>query len=137
MLSKYALIYLAVLFTYLILDAIWLGLVAKSSYQEAIGPLMRAEGYPILPWVLFYVTYSFAIVYLVIHPNMGAASPVPVILSAAVLGIAAYGAYNLTNYAILKDWPLGITLKDWAWGTFITTASSVAGFYAAKHLHAS
>jgi uncharacterized membrane protein len=46
----------------------------------------------------------------------------------ALFGLAAYGTYNLTNYAVLASWPLDITLKDWAWGTFITGLISSLGF---------
>lgn len=128
--SKIAIIYAAIIVTYLVLDALWLGVISKSHYQEAIGHIMRDQ-YPIAPWVIFYVMYSAAILYLVIWPNQSA-SIGTVAISAAVLGMAAYGAYNLTCYAILKDWPLSITLMDWAWGMFVTTASALAGFKALK-----
>ncbi|MFT7217828.1 MAG: putative membrane protein [Paraglaciecola sp.] len=30
----------------------------------------------------------------------------------------------MTNYAILADWPLTISIKDWVWGTVVTGLSS-------------
>jgi len=126
--KPYALSYLAVLLTYLVLDGIWLGLVAKESYLQSMQHVMR-EQFPLWPWAVFYLSYGFAILYLVILPNVSNGWA-PVALSAAVLGMAAYGAYNLTCYALIQGWPLGISLKDWAWGIFITTASSLSGWWA-------
>ena len=130
MLKIYLTSYIAILLAYLILDGIWLGLVAKESYVTAMKGLLR-ESYPVAPWVLFYLFYAFAIMYLVVRPNLEA-QLLSVVIAGAVLGAAAYGAYNLTNYAILKGWPLSITIKDLVWGIFITTVTSVAGWYAAR-----
>lgn len=131
--SKIAIAYGAILISYLILDALWLGVISKSHYQEAIGHLMRKQ-YPVAPWVLFYVMYAAAILYLVVWPNQSQ-SILTILTSGAVLGMASYGAYNLTCYAILKDWPLNITLMDWAWGTFITAVTASAGYKALQMIN--
>jgi uncharacterized membrane protein len=54
-------------------------------------------------------------------------------LMGGVLGLAAYGTYDLTNYATLKSWPLSITLIDLAWGTLVSavTAGAAAAIVAA------
>ncbi|MBU2878823.1 DUF2177 family protein [Aliiglaciecola lipolytica] len=118
--------YLGVAVCYLILDGIWLGLIAKNTYLEAMQGMLR-ESYPLMPWITFYLLYCAAAVYLVVLKNQHA-QWWQVFLDGAVLGAAAYGAYNLTNYAILEGWPLGITVKDWAWGTFVTAASCLSGW---------
>ena len=124
---KLALIaYITTLIAYLILDGIWLGIIAQNTYTDAMDGLMR-DDYPIAPWVVFYVIYCAVITYLVVLPNTDKGW-LSVALAGAALGLASYGAYNLTNFAIIKDWPLGITLKDWAWGISVTTATSLAGF---------
>ncbi|GAC16725.1 DUF2177 family protein [Aliiglaciecola lipolytica] len=125
--------YLGVAGCYLILDGIWLGLVAKNSYLEAMQGMLR-ESYPVLPWVTFYILYSAAAVYLVVLKNLHSPGW-QVFFDGAILGLAAYGAYNLTNYAILEGWPLGITLKDWAWGTFVTAASCWSGWWLVSNLY--
>lgn len=131
--NKYIIAYAAILISYIILDALWLGIISKSHYQEAIGHLMRKQ-YPVVPWVLFYLMYSAAILYLVVYPHQ--TSPLSsILLNGAVLGMASYGAYNLTCYAILRDWPLNITLMDWAWGTFITAATATAGYKAIQLIY--
>lgn len=37
----------------------------------------------------------------------------------ALYGLVIYGVYSLSNYALLKAWPLYITLIDCAWGMFM------------------
>jgi uncharacterized membrane protein len=45
-----------------------------------------------------------------------------------LLGLAACGAYNLTNFSILYGFTLKIMLIDWCWGVFLTGTSSTAGW---------
>jgi uncharacterized membrane protein len=117
--------YLLVLATYLILDFVWLGLVSQASYESAIGHLMR-ESYPIWPWVTFYLLYSAVLTKLVVLP-FASSGIKAVFLNGCLFGAAAYGAYNLTNYAILATWPLDITVKDWLWGTFVSGVITLPG----------
>lgn len=123
---------IAVLLTFLLLDSIWLGLLAKETYVQAMQGRLR-ETYPVFPWVSFYLIYVFAINHLVVQPNLH--QPYwRVILSGGTLGMAAYGAYNLTNYAIMADWPLSITLLDLGWGVCVTSMASLAGWHAVKRV---
>jgi len=36
----------------------------------------------------------------------------------ALYGLVLYGVYDLTNYAVVKGWPLTITVVDMLWGAF-------------------
>ncbi|MFT4939332.1 MAG: putative membrane protein [Paraglaciecola sp.] len=123
MFKKLMTAYFTTLFTVLILDGLWLGIVAKDTYRQAIGHVMRSD-IPTWPWVLFYLSYAAAIIYLIVSIS---SSIKQTAIRGAVLGIAAYGAYNLTNYSLIVDWPLGITLQDWLWGTFITCIGATTG----------
>tara|TARA_R110002012_G_scaffold5649_3_gene25507 strand:+ start:361 stop:756 length:396 start_codon:yes stop_codon:yes gene_type:complete len=129
--KKAVMAYIGSLLGFLLLDAIWLGLVAKNSYIQAMQGLMR-EDVHVWPWVVFYSLYCMALVYLVVLPRKDSASGRPVLAAGAVLGAAAYGAYNMTNYALLAGWPLGISLQDWAWGTVVTSLSSYCGWRLAR-----
>jgi len=40
-----------------------------------------------------------------------------------------YGLYDLTNYATLTNYTLTMTVKDMAWGTFLSALVAAAGFY--------
>jgi uncharacterized membrane protein len=117
-----------------VMDAIWLGLIADEIYQQEMQGMLRVT-YPVWPWLSFYLIYALSITILAVQPSVNdlvkatkPASKVILIIAfrGFMLGLAAYGAYNLTNYAILANWSLKISLIDWAWGCFITTCSAAA-----------
>ena len=56
-------------------------------------------------------------------------------LRGALLGLAAYGAYDLTNQATLKNWPLSITIVDMLWGTLATGLVCVIAVFVFRCLH--
>jgi uncharacterized membrane protein len=118
--------YLSILCSLLLADALWLGFVSKDSYVQAMGHLMR-EVVVIWPWIVFYLCYPLAILCLGILPVKDTDSVKLPVLRGAILGAAAYGTYNLTNYALLLDWSLAITLIDWLWGLMLTAFCTWVG----------
>ena len=104
-----------------VLDALWLGVLARGFYAEQMGALMADPIRPV-PALLFYLLYPVAIVGLALTP-VPATRRVAVLRSAA-LGLTAYGVYDLTNLATLRGWSASLTLVDLAWGTL---ATGVAG----------
>ena len=116
---------------FLTIDAIWLGLIATSFYRRELGALMLDQ--PKLHIAaLFYIGYTFAIVLLAAAPAARSGSFSQALLYGAVLGLAAYGTYDITNLSTLKNWPAAMTLVDMAWGTCLTATAAAAG-YAAFH----
>ncbi|MGZ5155144.1 MAG: DUF2177 family protein [Caldimonas sp.] len=120
--------YLAVLVAIVVLDAVWLGVLTDRLYQREMGSLM-AQSIRIVPAVLFYLLYPLAVVYLALWNEPS--GPVEAMLRSAVLGLAAYGAYDLTNLSIVRGWPVGLSLVDWAWGGVVTALGGGAGYRAA------
>jgi uncharacterized membrane protein len=113
-----------------ILDAIWLGLIAFPFYRAYIGHLLApAPHWP--PAILFYLMYIVGIVIFAVLPSLTGPWYKALALG-AVLGIFAYGTYDLTNHATMKDWPLIVTVVDMAWGAFITGTAATAGYFAVK-----
>ena len=41
----------------------------------------------------------------------------------------AYGTYEFTNYATLKDWRPSMVLTDGLWGTLLTAVSAAGGVW--------
>lgn len=52
----------------------------------------------------------------------------------AVLGLAAYGIYDMTNLSTLRGWPLHLTIVDMIWGTFLTAVASASGYATPRFL---
>ena len=124
--------YAVMLVTFGILDAIWLGVIANQWYFGSLATVLR-EQFVTWPWVVFYLAYSAAALYLAVVP--AGSRVAQAFLKGAVVGATAYGAYNLTNYSIVANWPLPITLIDWAWGTLATALVSASGSLAIKLKH--
>jgi uncharacterized membrane protein len=100
-----------------LLDAVWLGWLAFDFYQKQLGPLM-AESFRVWPAALYYLAYPAAIVYLALTP--APLSLRQAALRSAVLGLTAFGVYDLTNLATLRGYTAAMTVVDMAWGAFAT-----------------
>jgi uncharacterized membrane protein len=114
-----------------VIDGLWLTFFMKSFYLRYLGHLFGSS-FVAMPAVLFYLTYPLGIAVLVVEPNLNG-SWVQVGLRGALLGFVAYGAYDFTNHATLRDWPLLVTVVDLAWGTFATACASVATFFIVRY----
>lgn len=117
-------LYLTALISFFALDMIWLGVVARSYYRSQIGPLLKEN----VNWgaaLVFYLLFVFGLVYFVIAPGLERKSFSSMAMNGALFGLVTYAAYDLTNLAVTKDWPLGVTLVDLAWGAALGAAVSV------------
>ena len=128
--TKFILIWLICTVIFLIIDLVWLGMVAKPFYQRGIGHLM-AENFRLGAAALFYAVYVIGIVYFCVA---GAVDWKAAALSGALFGFFCYATYDMTNYATLRDWPLSMAMVDIAWGTVLTGFTAGAGFMVAKKL---
>ncbi len=125
-------IYLAIAVTLFVLDMVWLMWIARDWYQQGLSHLMAARP-SLLPAALFYLLFPVGLLIFAVLPGYqeGVAKAA---LMGALFGFFAYATYDLTNLAILKDWPVGLSVLDVAWGTFAGSASSAAGVFAARLL---
>ncbi len=109
---------------FLAIDMVWLGIVAKNLYAKQIGHLLR----PDVNWaaaLTFYVLFVIGLVFFVIAPAVEKKSWLQALTSGAFFGLVTYATYDLTNLAVAKGWPLGITVIDLAWGSFLAASVSV------------
>lgn len=123
--------YLSTAVVFLVGDMVWLGLIAKNFYRDQLGDLMSPS--PMLaPAVAFYLIYVVGVVYFAVMPALGTGSWTTALGSGALLGLCAYAAYDMSNLATLKSWPLAMSLVDLAWGTCLTALSATAGYLATR-----
>ena len=119
--------YAVTLAAFLVIDFLWLGVVAKRFYAAQLGPLMRTR----INWVAaggFYLAYVAGIVFFAVAPALAAGSWTTAAINGALLGLLAYGTYDMTNLATIKGWPLAMSLVDMAWGTVLTGACAIIGY---------
>lgn len=124
--------WLVIFLVFIVIDGIWLALVAKSFYQRELGSLMLDRPKLHIAAV-FYLVYAVAILVLAALPAARDESLGLAFVLGAVLGFAAYGTYDITNLSTLKDWPLKMSLIDMAWGTVLTAISATSGAAAIRH----
>ncbi|MCF4099141.1 DUF2177 family protein [Maritalea mediterranea] len=120
--------YLATLIVFLGIDFVWLAYVARNFYFDRISHLM-ADSPNFAAAGVFYLFYVVGIVYFAVIPALKTGSVMPAIVSGALLGLLAYGTYDMTNFATLKNWPIAVTIMDIVWGATLTATSAAAGFY--------
>ena len=114
---------LATAATMLVLDLAWLGVVARGLYVSALGPLMRPEAF----WPAAALFYAFYVAVIVAWAVLGTQCPQAAARRGAALGFVAYTTYELTNWAVLRDWPAWIVPIDIAWGVVLTAVAALAG----------
>ncbi len=118
--------YATVVLSLLLLDLVWLGLVARPMYAAGIGHLMAAQP----NWVaagLFYLVYALGLLRFTVLPFGAGAGWREPLLTAAAFGFFAYATYDLSNLATLKGWPWSIAITDMAWGSVASALAAGAG----------
>jgi len=123
--------YLIAFVVFLVIDLIWLGLIAKNLYSNYLGSLMA----PRVNWVaaiLFYLLFIVGLVFSVITPAVEKQSRSYALLVGMLFGLITYATYDLTNLATLKGWPLTITIIDLAWGSTLGGLVSLITYWMVK-----
>jgi len=122
--------YLSTLAVFLALDALWLGLVARRFYASQLAGLMR-DKIDFTVAGLFYAVYVGGIVHFAIVPALGSSNWHTAAINGALLGLIAYGTYDITNLATIRKWPKAISFVDLAWGCAVTGLSASIGYWLA------
>ena len=128
-----ATLYGIVFAAFLVIDLVWLGVVARGLYAREYGALLR----PDVRWdaaFVFYAIYIGGVLYLAVLPGLSETALRGALLRGGTLGLVAYAAYDLTNLATLKDYPTRIVWIDMVWGTVLTATISAIGYGAGRWL---
>lgn len=123
--------YLGAAAAMLVLDGAWLSFAAKRIYRPLLGDML-ADGFRLAPAAAFYFLYVAGIVFLAVMPGLAAGKWTVALSRGLVLGLIAYGTYDLTNQATLRQWSGTVSIVDMCWGTILTGAAATAGYYAAR-----
>lgn len=115
---------------FIVLDLLWLSLVARKLYFDQLGYLAAIENnkiifkLPVGLLVQFIISLGLT-VFIVMAMKL---SPflLTTVLTGAFAGFVLYCTYDLTNLSFIKNYPYFITIIDIAWGT---VQGIFAGFY--------
>ena len=118
---------------FFLIDLIWLGVVAKNFYQKNLKYFLS----PNVNWtaaILFYLIYIAGILIFAVLPAVAKDSLRHAAVWGALFGFFTYATFDLTNLALLKNWPIVIVIVDILWGVVLCTAVATLSFYIAKWL---
>jgi len=129
--SQIAAAFAVALIAFGICDFAWLGFVAKDFYQGQIGPLLL-EKPNLTAAAIFYPLYTAGIVFFCIEPALAQGSWLRATVCGMLLGLLAYGTYDLSNLATLKGWTVSLVVVDILWGIAVSGIAATLGFFVAR-----
>lgn len=121
--TNWVLIYVITFAVFLVIDLVWLGLIAKNLYKKYLGHLMKDN----VNWpaaIIFYLIFIAGLIFFVIDPAREKESIRYALTVGGAYGLITYATYDLTNLATLKNWPMTITIIDLIWGTVLSGATA-------------
>ncbi|MBU3567325.1 DUF2177 family protein [Polynucleobacter alcilacus] len=130
---KYAGIYLSFLVTLIAIDLVWLLGIAKNLYRNDMGDLMASEP-KLIAGLAFYLLYALGVCIFVIIPALSKQSLLYALQYGALFGLFCYMTYDLTNLAVIRDFPTRLALVDIAWGSFVTALTAGFAYWVGNRL---
>jgi uncharacterized membrane protein len=121
-------IYASFLVTLIAIDFVWLLGIAKNLYRDQMGDLMASEP-KLLAGLAFYLLYALGVCIFVIVPALSKQSWIYALQYGALFGLFCYMTYDLTNLAVIRNFPTQLALIDIAWGSFVTAVCSGIAYW--------
>jgi len=129
----YIKLYLLTIPIFFSIDLLWLGMIAKGFYRNNLGHLLS----PQVNWpaaIIFYLIYIAGIIIFAVLPGLEKHSFGRAALLGALFGFFTYMTYELTNLALIKNWPFNVVVIDILWGVFLCLSVSSLSFTIARWL---
>lgn len=126
-----ALSYLVALVTLAIVDGIWLGVVSREFYKARLGHMLLDQ--PI--WsvaIFFYLIHAAGIAVFAVPPSLSAGTWTSALLYGGLFGFCVYAAYDITNLATLRGWPMAVSAVDLAWGAVATAIATLVTYFVVR-----
>ncbi len=131
---KYLGVYAVVLLAFVVIDMIWLRVIAVSWYQQGMGSLLT-DSPNLVAAAAFYLLFPVGLMVFGVLPEEGAVGLWKAVGMGALFGFFAYATYDLTNLAVIKNWPAGLSVLDMAWGSLLSGVSAGAGKWTLDYLN--
>jgi uncharacterized membrane protein len=133
-LLKYFAIYGSFFITLIAIDLVWLLGIAKSLYRDEMGDLMASEP-KLMAGLAFYLLYALGATIFVTIPALSKQSLLYALQYGALFGFFCYMTYDLTNLAVIRDFPTRLAFVDMAWGSFVTAVSAGLAYWVGERLN--
>ncbi|MDI1352312.1 MAG: DUF2177 family protein [bacterium] len=120
----------------LLMDMIWLGLIAKPLYFKNYSSWLNLEhGKLQVVWwaaALVYISLALALVLFVIPLTNGSLSMA--LFYGLLMGAIIYGVYDFTCLSLFKDWPVTMAFVDCCWGATLCGLSALGTQYFSRFI---
>jgi len=126
-------IYLSFFIALITIDLIWLLGVAKNLYRNEMGDLMAVEP-KLLAGLAFYLLYALGVCIFVVIPALSKQSWIYALQYGALFGFFCYMTYDLTNLAVVRNFPTQLAFIDIAWGSFVTAICASFAYWVANRI---
>lgn len=123
---KFMILYLVTAVIFFAVDAIGLRYLVKPVFDRHVSHLL-ADTFRVGPALIFYLGYVAGVLWFVSGPALRDNDPIAALVGGIALGLLAYGTYEFTNYATLRDWTFEQVVVDTIWGGVLTGFSAWAG----------
>ena len=130
---KYVGVYLSFLISLVAIDLVWLLGIAKALYRDEMGDLMASEP-KLMAGLGFYLLYALGVSIFVIAPALTKQSWIQAVQYGALFGFFCYMTYDLTNLAVIRDFPTRLAFIDIAWGSLVTAVSAGIAYWVGERL---
>ncbi|MBU3670072.1 MAG: DUF2177 family protein [Polynucleobacter sp.] len=130
---KYFGVYFSFLIALIAVDLVWLLGIAKNLYRSEMGDLMANEP-KLMAGLAFYLLYTLGVCIFVIAPALSKQSLIYALQYGALFGLFCYMTYDLTNLAVIRDFPTRLAFIDIAWGSLVTAISSGVAYWVGNRL---
>jgi uncharacterized membrane protein len=126
-------IYLSFLIALIAIDLVWLLGIAKNLYRNEMGDLMASEP-KLLAGLAFYLIYALGVCIFVIVPALSKQSWIYALQYGALFGLFCYMTYDLTNLAVVRNFPTQLAFIDIAWGSFVTALCASFAYWVGNRI---
>lgn len=123
---KILVLYLSTAVIFFAADAVGLRVLIKPVFERHVAHLF-ADPFRVVPAALFYLGYVAGMLWFVSLPALRNGDPLAALAGGVALGLMAYGTYEFTNFATLRDWSIHQVAVDTLWGGVLTGFSAWAG----------
>ncbi|MEO0369363.1 MAG: DUF2177 family protein, partial [Pseudomonadota bacterium] len=117
---------------FLLFDFVWMEAVAGDFLQQQLSEVAKITedgnwDVRMGPAIMVYILMAFAIE-LFIFRNPKNQTGKDYLVQGALLGFTTFGVFDLTNRAIIDQYPLAMVIVDMGWGTFLFASVSYLSF---------
>lgn len=126
-------LYLSFFIALITIDLIWLLGISKNLYRNEMGDLMASEP-KLLAGLAFYLLYALGVCIFVIVPAVSKQSWLYALQYGALFGFFCYMTYDLTNLAVVRNFPTQLAFIDIAWGSFVTALCASFAYWVGSRI---